>query len=236
MLWRRRVRQVHRWLGLLIAIQLTLWVAGGFTMAFLDLDAVRGAHRVANAATVDLRAAGPVSPPGDLLAGFGKTVTDLRLTHWLGQPVYRVETSNDSYLIDARTGARLDPIESTQALAVAQADYAGDASGAVVRLVDTPHYETRGRELPLWQIAVNDDLGTRIYVSPQTGEVVARRNNLWRIFDFVWMLHIMDYDDRDDFNHPLLLITAGTALLFVISGLWMLVFAFRRKSRGSRTA
>ena len=51
---------------------------------------------------------------------------------------------------------------------------------------------------------------------------------LWRVFDFVWMLHIMDYDERDDFNHPLLLITAGTALLFVFTGLWMLVLPFRR--------
>jgi len=67
---------------------------------------------------------------------------------------------------------------------------------------------------------------TTLYVSPQTGEVVARRNDLWRAFDFVWMLHIMDYDEREDFNHPLLIATAATALLFVLSGLGMLGYSF----------
>ena len=195
MLWRRRVRQVHRWLGLLIAVQLVFWVAGGFTMAFLDLDAVRGEHRVADQPPADLRAAGALLSPDELLSGIDAAVSGLRLVDWLGRPVYRLDTADGA---------------------------------AVVELTETPHYEIRGRELPLWRVDTHDDLGTRIYVSPSTGEVVARRNNLWRVFDFVWMLHIMDYDERDDFNHPLLLITAGTALLFVFTGLWMLVLTFRR--------
>ena len=228
MLWRRRVRQVHRWLGLLLAVQLVFWVAGGFTMAFLDLDAVRGEHRVADQPPADLRAAGAVLSPDELLSGVDAAVSGLRLVDWLGRPVYRADTADGKRLIDAVNGERLDPIDAEQALAVARADYAGDAGAAVVELTETPHYEIRGRELPLWRVDTRDDLGTRIYVSPSTGEVVARRNNLWRVFDFVWMLHIMDYDERDDFNHPLLVFTAGTALLFVFTGLWMLVLAFRR--------
>ena len=143
-------------------------------------------------------------------------------------PAYRLDTPDGTRLIDAVSGERLDPITADQAVAVARADYAGDASAAVVEWTDTPHYEIRGRDLPLWKVELRDDLGTRLYVSPETGEVVARRNTLWRIFDFVWMLHIMDYEERNNFNHPLLLITAGTALLFVFSGLWMLILAFRR--------
>ena len=228
MLWRRRVRQVHRWLGLLIAIQLVFWVAGGFMMAFMDLDTVRGAHRVADQPRVDLREAGAVMPPGELLPGVDASVSGLRLADWLGRPVYRLDTAEGARLIDAVSGERLDPISAEQALAVARADYAGEARAAVVELAETPHYEIRGRGLPLWRVDMRDDQGTRLYVSPDTGQVVARRNNLWRIFDFVWMLHIMDYEDRDDFNHPLLVITAGTALLFVFTGLWMLVLAFRR--------
>ena len=65
-----------------------------------------------------------------------------------------------------------------------------------------------------------------------TDPFVARRNDWWRLFDFVWMLHIMDYETRDDFNHPLLIATAATALLFVVSGLFMLFFAFRPRRSG----
>ena len=42
-----------------------------------------------------------------------------------------------------------------------------------------------------------------VYHKP-TGELVTRRHELWRVFDFVWMLHIMDYDTREDVNNPLL--------------------------------
>lgn len=31
----------------------------------------------------------------------------------------------------------------------------------------------------------------------------------WRVFDFLWMLHIIDFDSRDDFNHPLLQIASA---------------------------
>jgi hypothetical protein len=51
------------------------------------------------------------------------------------------------------------------------------------------------------------------------------RNSKWRIFDFLWMLHTMDYAGRDNFNNTLLrafsilgLTTIGSGfLLFVIT-------------------
>ena len=35
-----------------------------------------------------------------------------------------------------------------------------------------------------------DGEGTRLYISTSTGEVIARRNDVWRFYDFFWMLHI----------------------------------------------
>ena len=81
MLWRRRVRQIHRWLGLLIAVQLVFWVAGGFTMAFLKLDAVRGQHRVAEQPPTDLRAAVSVLAPDELLQEHNVPVSGLPARH-----------------------------------------------------------------------------------------------------------------------------------------------------------
>ena len=73
---------------------------------------------------------------------------------------------------------------------------------------------------------MNDPDGTRIYVSPETGRVLARRNDYWRVFDFFWMLHIMDYDEREDFNHPLLIIVTLASTLFVLTGVALLYFRF----------
>ena len=228
MLLRRRIRQVHRLLGLVVFIQLLFWVGGGLTMAFLDLDEVRGAHRKAEPVTVDLRMAESLFPVTSVLANVEYPVRSVQLDLVAGNPVYRVTLADGLRLFDAVGGQRLNPIDASLALAVARADYRGDLSNAAPVWVTEAHYEVRGRALPLWRIDTGDDLETRIYVSPQSGEVVARRNRLWRIFDFVWMLHIMDYEQRSDFNHPLLVGFAFTTLLFVLSGLWMLVLAYRR--------
>jgi len=63
--------------------------------------------------------------------------------------------------------------------------------------------------------------------------LLARRTTRWRIFDFLWMLHIMDFDTRDDFNTPLLQIAAGLGFVVGLSGLvfWALTTRLFRRRR-----
>lgn len=227
--YRRLVRQLHRWLGLLIAAQVVCWIAGGLIMSVLQLDAVRGERVRAAVAPVALDLQAPRLPLAEVLrdprfAG----ATSATLSSWQGRLVYRLERPAGPQLVDAATGRLLSPIDEAMARAVATADYAGTAPIADVDWVDEPGIEYRGRDLPLWRVRFDDPRETTLYIAPQTGTVVARRNDLWRTFDFVWMLHIMDYEEREDFNHPLLVATAATALLFVVTGLFMLVWSFRR--------
>lgn len=225
---RRFVRQLHRWLGLLVAIQLLFWVCGGLVMSALRLQAVRGEDRVAVREPAHLDAQADLRPPGEVLAAHGDgEVVSVTLATWLGRPVYRLKTARGAELVDAGTNERLSPLTAADAQAVARADYSGPGALSSVERIDTPALEIRGRDLPLWRLRFDDARGTTLYVSPQTGEVVARRNDLWRAFDFVWMLHVMDYREREDFNHPLLVATAATALLFVLSGLFMLAYSLR---------
>lgn len=227
MLFRRFIRQAHRWLGLLIGIQVLLWVSGGVIMSALRLEEVRGEHLAAHRPAVVL-GAGAVVPVADLLRRYtDRGPTELTLATLLGQPVYRVTAGKATWLVDARSGAELSPLPPALAEAVARADYAGDAPLLGMDWVDTAASEIRGRDLPLWRARFGDAQNTAVYVSPATGAVAARRNDLWRVFDFVWMLHIMDYEEREDFNHPLLIAAAITALLFTLSGLVMLFLSFR---------
>ena len=232
--FRRYLRQFHRWLGLLVGAQILLWVLGGFIMSVLRLDAVHGDPQRAPARAVALDPAAPLVPLATLLADArfaGATAATLQ--GWQGRTVYRIDGPGGQRLVDAADGKLLSPLDAAAARAVALADYAGPGEVAAVEWVEAAEGgapEHRGRELPLWRVRFDDPRDTTLYVSPQNGTVVARRNDLWRAFDFVWMLHIMDYEEREDFNHPLLVTTAGTALLFVFSGLVMLVVSFRRSA------
>lgn len=231
MRFRRFIRQVHRWLGLLIGIQVLLWVVGGVVMSALRLDEVRGEHLAARTTAPALDGGARLTPLSAVLQARAGTVTSVTLTSLLGQPVYRVETGAGPELVDASSGASLSPLPQAVARRIALADYTGAGTLQDVAWVDSPELEYRGRDLPLWRARFADERETTLYISPQTGVVVARRNDLWRLFDFVWMLHIMDYEEREDFNHPLLIATASTALLFVLSGLTMLFFSFRSQAR-----
>lgn len=145
-----------------------------------------------------------------------------------GRPVYLFHTlSGSEYLVDARSGALLTPIDEGTARAVALADYAGDAEISVVEFFAEPSWEYR-RPGPSWRVSFDDGEGTRLYVSTASGQVTARRNDAWRFFDFFWMLHIMDYEEREDFNTWHLRIFSILALITVLAGSVLLVLRMRR--------
>jgi hypothetical protein len=52
--------------------------------------------------------------------------------------------------------------------------------------------------------------------------LLERRNDTWRLRDFFWMLHNMDYVNRTSFNHPLIIVVGFAAVWLAITGLWLL--------------
>ncbi|WP_304074773.1 PepSY domain-containing protein [Maricaulis maris] len=224
--------RIHKWLALVVGIQIVLWIAGGVVMSALPLDRVRGEHNIAEftAPALDVSGVLPVQAAlSDLALGGALEAIDLRV--WQGRVVYRVtELSGASVLVDAETGERLTPISREMAIEIASADHADRPEIAAVRFFDEPSWEYR-RSGSAWRIDFADGEGTRIYVSPETGMVTARRNDTWRVFDFFWMLHIMDYEERENFNNPLLITASVFALVTVLAGLLLLVLRLQRLVR-----
>jgi len=73
----------------------------------------------------------------------------------------------------------------------------------------------------------------------ERGTVTARRSTLWRTFDFLWSLHIMDFKDHEDFNTPLLIISTALALIVIVTGIVMFpsrlgYSAWRRRRAAAR--
>jgi uncharacterized iron-regulated membrane protein len=100
-----------------------------------------------------------------------------------------------------------------------------------------PGSEIRGRQLPVWKVAYSEPEALALYFDPWTGDLLARLTTRWRIFDFLWMLHIMDFENRDDFNSALLQGAALLGLLVALSGVifWAMtsrVFRSRRRLLG----
>ena len=71
------------------------------------------------------------------------------------------------------------------------------------------------------EVEFADDANSTYYISGNTGAVLERRNDSWRLWDFFWMLHTMDYSNRASFNHPLIVTVAIGAVWLALTGLYL---------------
>lgn len=226
------MRSTHQGIGLLIGIQVVLWITGGFVMSVLPLEKVRGEDYAAEPEPAPIPREFEFVAPDVVARTHGiDDYDEVRLSPWIHGFVYRVKHPGGWLLADAVTGRRLSPIGDDAARDVAEADYTGPGSVCDVRMVDEESIEIRGMALPVWRVDFDDSRSTTLYVSPDQGRILARRNDMWRVFDVFWMLHIMDYSGRDDFNHPLLIAASVFAWALAVTGIWLVVLWLMRKRR-----
>ncbi|NIP74933.1 MAG: PepSY domain-containing protein [Xanthomonadales bacterium] len=223
------VTRIHLWAGLILGVQVALWMAGGVVMSWIPIEKVRGEHNVAPKEWLLLNPASDYVPISELLANQERGAFSVGLTVLLDRAVYKVARPGDWLLLaDAVTGETLSLLSEDLAVRIAEADFAGDAPVVSVDLIRERTTEYR-HETPVWRIRFGDEENTNIYVSPHTGQVRARRNDTWRLFDFFWMLHIMDYGERTNFNNPLLMAFSASGLVFALSGIALVVFRLRAR-------
>ena len=63
---------------------------------------------------------------------------------------------------------------------------------------------------------------------PYTEEIVAIRSNQWRIWDFMWGIHIMDWNERDDIGNIFLKLFSILALISALSGVYLFFVTNKR--------
>lgn len=217
---------LHKWIGLIIGIQIVLWISGGVVMSWFPIEDVRGEHNIAEQAPVPIRAGASYLSASDAVARAGFTeASQVTARQWLDRIVYEVQGDRFA-LVDAMTGEVLSPLDEDRARAVAMADFSGDAPITSAALLSETNVEYRG-PVPVWRFDFGDADETHLYVSPERGRIVARRNATWRLYDFFWMLHIMDYENRENFNNPLVVSAAITAFIMVLMGVGLLFYRLR---------
>ncbi|MDG1521555.1 MAG: PepSY domain-containing protein [Hellea sp.] len=175
------VRKIHKYVGLLISIQLLLWTVSGLYFSFNKIEKIRGDHYYRE--------------------------VDKSNTSAGHDTVEMISKNNAFSIILEKTF--LTPLE----LEVISESKKGS--------------EYRGRNLPLYKVIAKniEDTYINVYQNPYSGEILSIRSQSWRIWDFMWGIHIMDWVERDNISNIFLKFFSFLALITSISG----IFLFMRK-------
>ena len=224
-------RSLHKWFGLIVGLQVLIWWATGLYMVVLDLDFIHGDPLVRNMQqAVTVPESFRVSVAG--LRAQYPDASEIALRPVMGTAFFTVTTPENRYLIDPQSARVISPLDEEAARDIAVFHFNGEGSISEARLITSdPPGEIGSRRLPLWRVDFDDLYSTSFYIDPHTGVLVTRRHQYWRIFDFFFMLHIMDYDERSDAHNLLLKIAQIIGVIFGLTGLWLLIYSFGKRRK-----
>ncbi|KHA65748.1 hypothetical protein NI18_00605 [Sphingomonas sp. Ant20] len=223
--------RIHKWLAIIIGAQLLLWFTSGALMSFLPIERVHGDHLVDRKAVTAIPTGIALAPPSAIVAASGAPIEAITYRMWLGRPVAEVATAKGTRLLDASTGTVLPALTARQAEEIARSAWRGSARPtAMVERIERANPEYRGT-LPAWRVAFTDPDSTRVFVAADTGRIMAVRTGTWRLYDFFWGLHIMDWTNHENFNTPWLLAFAIGGLVLWLGGAVLLYMRWPKRRR-----
>ena len=216
---RHLARKYHNKLMTFLGVQFLFWSITGLYMVSLDIHYIHGETMLANE-----------QPPinikqinygiNDLLNSYPQA-KDIELVSLLDDFIYRFTDGEQKRIINANTGKPIAAISQTQAEIIATHYYAQQhpiVSTTLLNSKDQVPTELSPRHIPVWQISFDHFASPTLYISQQTGAIVTKRHNFWRIFDWMWRFHIMDYDDGENVANWFLLLIASLSLIGSLAG------------------
>lgn len=228
-------RTWHRWLGIIVGVQMVVWAISGAYMVIVQLPFIHGEH-LTQEANGEIRDSSLVERLPAVLENYPQ-VNQIHLVNRLiqgdDQDLAQVHSESEKFLVDLHT---LAPVELSEAdiRGLAAAYYAkGEPTISGVEYIEeAPPTELSESYLPIWRVNFDDFGNTSLYLHPQTGEMTVRRHDFWRGFDIMWMFHIMDYDERVDITTWWLRAFIFATFAFLFTGTVLLLqtlWASRRK-------
>jgi len=220
------LRKTHKWFALFAGVQVLIWSISGLYMVFVDLDIIHGDHLV-NLQKPQSIDATKLQPISSALIQENTPIHSIKLKVYFDHPVYEIRTKTSTLIVDGFTGEEKANLSKAAIQNNTLKIYAGDAVISKIELLEKYPSEIGGRKQSVWQVQFDDALNSTLYFHPQSGRLISKRSDLWRIFDFLWLLHIMEFWDSDGFSGWLFRVFSITSLLMALFGTWLLFYRIK---------
>ena len=247
-------KTIHKWLSLIVGIQLLIWLGTGLYFNLMDSSLASGNEyrKRVDQSIISYKKINPNKSVSVLdnnstdNSGSSRTIIPLskiispipqqvQLLWILQQPYYHFvyEKGAHSYqkrgstLYDALTG-RVVSLSSSQIKRIAKASYSGPGTVQEPKLQTPPFSDYAAQQNPMWQVQVNDKNNTSIYLDAVTGRVIRHVNDDSRLKALMLKLHFMDYGNSGGFNHWIIVLFAVVTLMLSMTGIvWLIEQIFK---------
>ena len=207
----RSIRAIHKYFSLIVSIQLLLWTVSGIFFAFNKIELIRGEGYM----LVKDKISFFKSPEFEIQSSDIVTVMKR-----LDKTVFIVKDGEDAKYLNFR-GQEIEKLSYEQSREIVKTMTSLTPTNVYEINQKVAGSEYRGRALPLYRITSYDENNKEInvYLNPYSGKIEAIRTLSWRIWDFLWGLHIIDWSERDNINNIFLKIFSLLALVSSITGI-----------------
>jgi len=225
-------RKIHRYLGVFIGIQFLIWTLGGLYFSWNNMDDVHGETLLKQEKKYF-----PFIDFSKVQKGIDSlemevtidSIHSIKLIEAFGKPLVQFRYFKNNHLeiqlIKAENGELRSAFSGQECIELAEQQLKESIAILNAEFLEkhttNAHHEYRGRPLPAYAFTLDHPTKTTIYVSTEFGQITSVRNNNWRRFDFLWMLHTMDYSTRDHITNWVLRIFSVLGILTIFSGFYL---------------
>lgn len=246
----KAVLVLHRWLGVVIGLVMTLWCLSGFVMLYVDYPRLTPAEQLRGLPPLRLPAAtalARIDLPDDLALASarlepmaGRTVLRIVPATVPERRIEQVRSNPGSY--DLATGAPLAALSPSDLRRIGS-DYAAQAgiASATMRVAETGidqwTVQTYRQNRPLVRVDYADPAGTTVYIAGRSGEVVQQTTRFERFWGWLgavphWLYPTVLRQDGALWSQVVIW-TSLTGCFLTVTGLWVGVARLRRRKDGS---
>ena len=233
----------HRYLGLALGLLFVVWFASGIGMIYArGMPSLTEELRLERLKPLDLESVRVMPLEAAERAGLGDSLVSVTLLMVMDRPAYRVD-GGGAATVFADTGESMPELGPARAREVASRfmDVASERVRYERLLTRADQWTVSERgQLPLHKLSIDDERGTQLYVSPESGEVTLLTTRASRALAWVsaiphW-LYFTPLRVRQTLWTNTILWTAGLGCVLAILGitLGILQFSFSRPFRWSR--
>lgn len=206
----------HRYLGLIIFLQVIVWSFSGFFMYYLDFSDLYDIppDKPVNLKNVSLEIKDIKQILNEKFPN--ENISTISLKSIANKPYYDIKTNKKEFLI-SQNREIIEKISEDIIKKISSEKYTGKANILKIELLN----ESKGNYFSsksIYKVSYEDEQRSEMYINPVNGQVLAKRKALWGFYNTMWEYHLMKYSANSALNKNLLLISAIISLFVSVTG------------------